>query len=82
MIQVQTGLLVTERKWCDLISYSGGLPMSTARVFPSPQIQDAIINAAKAFEQRLIGSRALYETALATEARLIPTVRKIYEEMV
>lgn len=82
MIQVQTGLLVTERKWCDLISYSGGLPMSTVRVFPLPKIQDAIINAAKAFEQRLFESRALYETALVTEARLIPTVRKIYEEMV
>jgi hypothetical protein len=34
MIQVQTGLLVTERQWCDLVSYSGGLPMVTMRVYP------------------------------------------------
>ena len=25
MIQVQTGLMVSERKWCDLVSYCGGL---------------------------------------------------------
>jgi hypothetical protein len=27
MLQVQGQLLVTERKWCDLICYCGGLPM-------------------------------------------------------
>jgi putative phage-type endonuclease len=32
-LQVQTALLVTGRKWCDLISYSGGLPMTAMRWF-------------------------------------------------
>jgi hypothetical protein len=36
MIQLQTGLLVTERKWIDFVSYSGGLPMFVKRVEPDP----------------------------------------------
>src|SRR5688500_16314857 len=27
MLQIQTGLIVTERKWCDFVSYCGGMPM-------------------------------------------------------
>jgi hypothetical protein len=34
-LQVQGELLVTERKWCDFISYCGGLPMVTMRVEPT-----------------------------------------------
>jgi predicted phage-related endonuclease len=30
LLQVQTALLVTGRKWCDFLSYSGGLPMAEA----------------------------------------------------
>ena len=82
MIQVQTGLLVTERKWCDLISYCGGLPMATVRVYPDAVFQEAIVSAAKAFETRLVAKWGVYEAVLASKARLIPTVRKIYEEMV
>ena len=52
MIQVQTGLLVSERKWCDLISYCGGLPMATVRVYPDDTIQSAILEAATKFEAR------------------------------
>ena len=50
ILQVQTGLLVTGRKWLDFISYSGGIPMFVTRVFPDPVIQDAIIDAASQFE--------------------------------
>lgn len=82
MIQVQTGLLVTERAYCDLVSYCGGLPMATVRVLPDATIQDAIVAAATAFEKRLAEKMAIYEAVIASEARLIPTVRKVYEEMV
>lgn len=53
MLQIQTGLLVTGRKWLDFISYSGGLPMFVKRVLPDPVIQDAIIEAAAGFEERV-----------------------------
>lgn len=82
MIQVQTGLLVSERKWCDLISYCGGLPMATVRVLPDATIQDAIIAAATAFEERMKVAMETFNSVMASKARLIPTVRKIYEEMI
>lgn len=82
MIQVQTGLLVSERKWCDLVSYCGGLPMATVRVFPHEETQAAIIAAVTAFEQRLKVAQAKYEALVKFgSARLIPTERKIYEEI-
>lgn len=81
MIQVQTGLLVTERKWCDLVSYCGGLHMATVRVFPDETIMEAIVSAATAFEERLSKKQAQYNLVLASKARLIPTTRKIREEM-
>ena len=80
LIQIQTGLLVSERQWCDFISYSGGLPMAVVRVHPMADVQDAIVAAAEAFEARLAAKLALYEGAVAT-MRMIPTERKIYEEM-
>ena len=82
MIQCQTGLLVSERKWIDLISYCGGLPMATVRIFPSEKIQEAIIAAATVFEEKIASKKAIYEAVLASKARLIPTERRIYEEMV
>lgn len=48
--QVQAGLLVTGREWCDYVSFSAGLPLCTIRVTPDPDWQAAIITAAKAFK--------------------------------
>lgn len=81
MIQIQTGLLVTERKWCDLVSYCGGLPMATVRVFPDAEIQAAIILAATAFEKKLSALLQKYDDVIASDARLIPTERRIEQEM-
>jgi len=82
MIQVQTGLLVTERDWCDLVSYCGGMHMATVRVFPNPYIQEPIVAAAAAFETRLADKLASYRAVIASKARLIPTIRKIHQEMI
>jgi hypothetical protein len=81
VIQAQTGLLVSERKWCDLISYCGGLPMATVRVYPDQKIQDAIVEAAMQFETRLAVARKEFNAVLASKARLIPTERRIIQEM-
>lgn len=77
-MQLQTGLLVSERKWCDFISFSGGLPLVVIRVHPDPVIADAIVNVAGEFEQRLQKRLGEYERAAAT---MIPTERKVYEEI-
>lgn len=48
--QIQTGLLVTGREWCDYVSYSGGMPLYTKRVYPDKKWQTAILEAAIAAE--------------------------------
>jgi hypothetical protein len=78
MIQLQTGLLVSEREWIDFVSYSGGLPMFVCRVYPSPEYQEAIVAAATGFEERLAEKKAKYT---ANSVGLFPTERKIIEEM-
>lgn len=81
VIQVQTGLLVSEWDWIDFNSYSGGLPMYTIRVFPDPVTQEAIIKAASNAEQRISQKIERYRNIVANFARLIPTQRRIIEEM-
>ncbi len=79
-IQVQTGLLVTGRAWCDFISFCGGLPMCPIRVEAEPETQAAILAAAEAFEDRLSMRLAQYRQALI-DNKLIPTERRIEQEM-
>ena len=81
VLQCQTGLLVSERKWLDFISYSGGLPMVVIRVFPDPVVQAAIVNAATEFEKRVSIGVKKYRSAIGSDARMFATERKIYEEM-
>lgn len=77
MLQVQTGLLITKRKWCDFISYSGGLHMLTTRVYPSPTVQAAILLAAQMFHGELLELEKKYEQRLRDpQMRLIPTIRR------
>jgi predicted phage-related endonuclease len=80
-LQLQTGLLVTGRKWIDFLSYSGGLPMAVIRVEPDPDIQEAIIAAALAFEARVQDRIAEYHAALAGMRKVIQTARRVEQEM-
>ena len=50
MAQIQTGLLVSGRDWCDYVSYSGGMKLYVKRVYPNPAWHTAILEAAQAFE--------------------------------
>jgi hypothetical protein len=70
MLQVQTGLLVSERKWIDVISYSAGLPMAVVRAYPMPEVRDAIVDAATKFEERLNVRRDEYFAAIAKASTL------------
>jgi hypothetical protein len=81
VIQLQTGLLVTGRKWVDFISYSGGLPMFVKRVEPDPLVQGAILAAATAFEARLADKEREYRASLVTMPKVIETERRIEQEM-
>ena len=73
MLQIQTGLLVTGRKWCDYLSFTGGMPLLPIRVYPDKEVHEAIITACTAFEAKIstvINSyheRLLNEKWVATE---------------
>ena len=84
VFQLQTGLIVSERKWIDYISYCGGHLMCVLRVFPDLVIQEAIINAAIKFEQRLQLKWEQYKDVVNNKkAILIPTERtKIEQEII
>lgn len=81
LLQLQTGLLVTGRKWIDFVSYSGGLPMFVKRVEPDPLMQGAILAAATAFEAKLADKEREYRATLATMPKVIETERRIEQEM-
>jgi hypothetical protein len=82
VIQLQTGLLVSERDYCDFISYCGGMPMFTKRVEAAPKVQAAIIEAATIFHQKLDEIVTAYNGRLqAPGARFIQTERKAEEEI-
>ena len=81
LLQVQTALLVTERKWLDFISYSGGLPMVTMCVWPDDAVQAAILEAAADFEAQVSRALASWHDRIMSDMRLIPTEREIEQEM-
>lgn len=81
ILQVQTGLLVTERKWMDLCSYCNGMPMAVIRAYPDPVMQAAIIEAAAIFEEKVRDKITDYHAAMASGATLIQTERRIIQEM-
>lgn len=72
IIQLQTGLIVSQREWVDFISYCGGMPMFVKRVYPDAKIQDAIKKVAAMFHEKL--EKVIAEYAGKTK-NLIPTER-------
>jgi hypothetical protein len=81
VMQVQTALWVTERKWLDFCSYSNGLHMAVIRILPDPEWQERFEAAAVAFEEKVQRAVETYRSALASGARLIPTQRRDIQEM-
>lgn len=76
-IQLQTGLLVSERSYCDFVSFCGGLPMWTKKVEPDLELQEKIIAAAFAFDEKLKALISRYEEQLSAQyGRFIPTERR------
>jgi len=79
-LQVHTGMLVCDRAWCDLASYSGGLPMATIRVHRNEEICAAIVDACRAAEDSI--AKVMDDYYAAVEARgYIPTKRRDRQEM-
>lgn len=67
MLQIQTGLLVTGRKWCDYLSFTGGMPLMPIRVYPDEAVHEAIIKACTAFEAKIATVINAYHERLLNE---------------
>lgn len=80
MLQVQTALLVTGRKWCDFLSYSNGMPMAVIRVEADADIMEVIYEAALGFEEKVAAVMAGYRANLSTLCTF-PTERRVIQEM-
>lgn len=61
--QVQTGLAVADRQWCDFISYCPGLPLFVKRCVRDEPYISALINAAQAAEEQLAALELQFEEA-------------------
>jgi hypothetical protein len=60
MPQVQAGLLVSGRAWCDFISWPGGMAPYVKRIEPDPKWQDAIKAVVREFEDGVTQIIATY----------------------
>jgi len=63
MAQLQAGLLVSGRKWCDFISYYGGMPLFVQRIIPDDDWFAAIHEACQRFELTVAEMQADYAEA-------------------
>lgn len=76
MVQIQLGLLVTKRKWCDFISYCGGVPMYVTRIYPDPFLHQVILEAALDADKKI---NQIVQSAFKTIAdkKLHPTIQRL-----
>lgn len=82
MLQVQANLLVSDRAVWNYVSYCGGWPMWIIRVEPDPVVQQAIIDACEAFEEKVQEVMQLYKSRLDKLGdAVIMTEREIEQEV-
>jgi len=82
MAQIQTGLLVSGRRWLDFISFPalGGGKMMVMRAYPDPVMQGALVEAAAAFEAEIRQRRTEYDAAMLNGALRFFDVERRQEE--
>lgn len=79
MAQIQCGLLVSGRDWCDYVSFAGGMPLYVKRVQPDHAWFAAILAAVEGFEVNASLMVADYRRAV----RDLPMTERVIElEMV
>lgn len=73
MAQIQAGLLVSGRAWCDYVSYCGGMPMWRTRVEPDSQWLDVIKEAVATFES----NAGIFTMVYAQRVKDLPATERI-----
>lgn len=77
--QIQCGLLVSGRSWCDFLTYFGGMPMYPIRVHADPKWQDAIVLAVTELERAVTEITNTYKAR--TEGLPMTDPLPVYEEI-
>lgn len=77
MAQIQTGLLVSGRAWCDYVSYAGGLPLYVKRVHADDRWHDAIREALAVFED----TAARMVTTYTERTQGLPLTERSHHDM-
>jgi hypothetical protein len=79
MAQIQCGLLVSGREWCDYVSFRGGMPLYVKRVHPSLTWRSTILDTVAAFEKSAAEMIGRYQSAAAH----LPMTERVqaFEEM-
>lgn len=81
MLQIQTGLLVSGRQWCDFLSYSGGLPMIVKRVERDEELCERILDCARFADAKIVSMMSLFSDTVS-EHGWFATERVEEQEMV
>ena len=63
--QIQCGLLVSGRAWCDYVSYCAGMPLYVKRVYPDGEWMQAVVDATEYAEERIEQALAEYAHVIA-----------------
>lgn len=79
MAQMQAGMYVMDRKWCDYVSFSAGLPLWVHRVHRDIKWFEAIWNAAETFEINVTNIVNNFTTA--TQGLPMTERREVFEEI-
>lgn len=80
-LQVNTAFLVSERKWLDFLSYSGGMPMYRKRIYPDEEVCEKILEACDLFEKTIKEYIDTYHQNVI-KLKLPPTERVVEQEIV
>jgi len=78
--QIHYGMLVSERDWCDFISYSNGMPMQVIRVEKDLKIQDVLIEAVQIAETKIQNVIAEFQEK-SKVFKLAPRVAVVSDEI-
>ena len=77
MPQLQSGLLVTGRKWVDFVSFCAGMPLFVRRVYPDPAWFEVITAACQQYEKTAAEMVAAY----TEKTKNMPATERIDNEL-
>ena len=79
MMQMQAGMLITGRKWCDYIAYYNGMKPRIVRVLPDEDIFELIYDAVINLEECILSNIELYKQNTANMASVDFIEGELYE---